>query len=410
MKRLFTSEAVTIGHPDKICDQIADAILYECLIQDPESHVACEVACTTGTVILMGEITTGAQVDYKDIARGVLKQIGYTDEKYGISATKCSVVDMITCQSPEINEAVEYSLEYTLGESTDPFDKQGAGDQGIMFGYACDETEELMPLAITLAHDLARSLEHDRQSTTAPSFLRPDGKTQVTVAYDENGKISHIDTILISTQHEPTASSFKLQSYVTENIIFSTLDANGMRKYLTDETKIIVNPSGSFTIGGPYGDTGVTGRKLAVDTYGGYARFGGGAMSGKDPSKVDRSAAYMARYLAKQVVASGLAKKCEVQLSYAIGLSHPVSVHVDTFGTGIVHDETITDLLVEKYDLRPAAIIDYLGLKEVDYYQVSRGCHFGNREYPWESIDSEFSYYVKYVMDATLPSAQGAIV
>lgn len=384
---LFTSESVTRGHPDKICDQIADYILHLCLEQDPSSHVACEVCCTTGTVILMGEITTDANVDYKKAARIVLEDIGYTDTSFGIDPN-CSVIDLIDKQSPEIDYAVQHSYE---GRNSihSYYDAFGAGDQGIMFGYACSETEALMPLSIFLANRLARRLD---QLSYGSQILRPDGKTQVTIAYDDSGSITHIDTILISAQHHPGVSKKNLEEFIRSRVVGDVIEECSLGDLVTSETKLTINPSGSFTIGGPHGDTGLTGRKLAVDTYGGHARFGGGAMSGKDPSKVDRSAAYMARYAAKHIVAAGLAAKCEIQVSYGIGMSKPVSINVNTFGTSVMPEGFINNIIKEYFDFRPAKIIETLHLTDttfVDYYTVSKGCHFGNYDYTWEKLNDE---------------------
>lgn len=389
--KIITSESVTKGHPDKICDIIADTILDACLDQDPESRVACEVCCTTGTVVLMGEITTNAIVDYKELARNTLKDLGYTDAKFGIGYDSCSVIDLIDKQSPEISNAVGESLEVRSSKVEDEYDKQGAGDQGIIFGYACSETKELMPLSHMLANNLARRLEEVREDNEI-TWLRPDGKTQVSIAYDEDGKISHIDTILISAQHDEVVDYDTIYEEIMSRVILVVLrDMDLLQLFkvgpeVKEETKILINPSGSFSIGGPHGDTGLTGRKLAVDTYGGHARFGGGAMSGKCPSKVDRSAAYMARYIAKHIVASKIAERCEVQLSYAIGKARPVSINVNTMGTGYLPDTMITALVEKLFDTRPLAIINDLELKNPIYRDVARQCHFGNYEFPWEIL------------------------
>lgn len=397
MTRIFTSEAVTVGHPDKICDQIADAILVDCLLKDPDSHVACEVCCTTGTVVLMGEITTTASVDYKQIARDVLYNIGYVDSEYGICYKDCSIIDLIDKQSPEINKAVNQQ-----DDKSKSYDLQGAGDQGIIFGYACRETKELMPLSHMLAHDLASRLYMVRVLEILP-YIRPDGKTQVSIAYNDEGlidQIDHIDTILISTQHDPDIPMNNLKKDLIDVVIDPVLKS---RNLTTSGTKIIINPSGSFTIGGPHGDTGLTGRKLAVDTYGGHAKFGGGAMCGKDPSKVDRSAAYMARYIAKHIVEARYAYACEVQISYGIGIAKPISVWVDTKGTGILPDIIITEIVNKVFDMRPAAITDTLHLKEFNYNAISGSCQFGNQSCPWEvisdSILDELHRYEKYYLN-----------
>lgn len=388
---VFTSEAVTKGHPDKVCDQIADAILDACFSQDKDSHVACEVCCTTGTIVLMGEISTKANVNYKQVARGVLKSIGYTNPEYGIDYSSCSVIDLIDKQSPEINNAVNNALGNTESNPEDYYNSQGAGDQGIIFGYACKETEVYMPLSIYLAHELSRRLEYVREKGILP-WVRPDGKTQVSIKYsdaqdEEVSTILSIDTILISTQHDPGIDMHSMRTSIILEVITHVLYKLGLTSLWIDETKIIINPSGSFTIGGPQGDTGLTGRKLAVDTYGGHAKFGGGAMCGKDPSKVDRSAAYMARYIAKHLVASGLCDKCEVQLSYAIGKAKPVSINVNTYGTSPISDSSITDLVNKVFDCRPLAIIDKLCLKDYNYSSISGKCQFGNEGSPWEIIN-----------------------
>ena len=389
---LFTSESVTKGHPDKICDQIADRILDECLSQDKNSHVACEVCCTTGTVVLMGEITTNAQVDYKKVARDVLKEIGYTNPDYGIDAESCSVMDLIDKQSPEINNAVNNSLERKStvdGADVEDLDAQGAGDQGIIFGYACNETKNYMPLTIYMADMLARRLERVREEGIV-NWLRPDGKTQVTVKYDGTGKIVCIDTILISTQHNPGVWYSDICDDIIQRVITPVIKELGIENLINDlDTKFIINPSGSFTIGGPHGDTGLTGRKLAVDTYGGHAKFGGGAMSGKCPSKVDRSAAYMARYVAKHVVASGIASKCEIQVSYAIGQATPVSINVDTFGTSVIPSDLLCTEISRIFDFRPLAIIKELNLLAPQYYKTSSRCHFGNTVDSWEILNED---------------------
>lgn len=396
--KLFTSEAVCKGHPDKVCDQIADAILDRCYEEDINSHVACEVCCTTGTIILMGEITTNASIDYKEVARNVLKSIGYIDAKYGIDYKSCSVIDLIDKQSSEINNAV-FKVNPGSTVEGDIYDTVGAGDQGIIFGYACDETNEYMPLSITLAHKLARKLELCREYSDIP-WLRPDGKTQVTVKYDEGNNLIALDTILISAQHDDEVPRAILEKEIIDKVILPVL-AENCPELNDSNIKFIINPSGSFTIGGPHGDTGLTGRKLAVDTYGGHAKFGGGAMCGKDPSKVDRSAAYMSRYVAKHIVASGLANTCEVQLSYAIGIPEPVSINVKTTGC-IIPDSELVTLIKYLFDFRPLAIIDLLKLYTTKYSKVSGDCQFGNDFMPWEILNKNIinslkSYKINYM-------------
>lgn len=398
---VFTSEAVCKGHPDKLCDQVADAILDACLKQDRDSHVACEVCCTTGTIILMGEISTKAIVNYKDIARDVVHKIGYDNAEYGIDSQHCSVIDLIDKQSPEINNAVNKSLELRGPNTVDEYDMQGAGDQGIIFGYACNETKNYMPLSIYLAHELARKLEYVREHDTT-TFLRPDGKTQVSVVYNDEGKITGIDTILVSAQHNPCVSEECLHHYILNNVINPVLLDCEVNSLCSDKTKYLINPSGSFVVGGPQGDTGLTGRKLAVDTYGGHAKFGGGAMCGKDPSKVDRSAAYMARYIAKHIVAAGYSDRCEVQISYAIGVAKPVSVNVNTFSRNSLNipDGYISNVVNKLFDMRPAAIIETLGLKDYTYSNLSGKCQFGDNDAPWEVLDkSKLDSLIKYRLD-----------
>ncbi|MBO5408653.1 MAG: methionine adenosyltransferase [Clostridia bacterium] len=374
MRKLFTSESVTEGHPDKICDQISDAILDEILKQDPMSRVACETTCTTGLVSVMGEITTTGYVDIPKIAREVVLDIGYDRAKYGFDGTTCAVITSIDEQSPDIAQGVDVSGD---DKST------GAGDQGMMFGYACDETPELMPLPISLAHKLSKRLTDVRKDGTL-GYLRPDGKTQVTVEY-ENDIPKRIDTIVISTQHSAEVELETIREDMKQHVIAPIIDASMM----DENTKIYVNPTGRFVVGGPQGDSGLTGRKIIVDTYGGYARHGGGAFSGKDPTKVDRSAAYASRWVAKNIVAAGLAKRCEIQLAYAIGVAKPVSVMVDTFGTGTVSDDMISDVVNEVFDLRPAAIISALDLRKPIYRQLAAYGHMGREDLGvlWEKND-----------------------
>ncbi|MDR0987830.1 MAG: methionine adenosyltransferase [Ruminococcus sp.] len=380
-KMLFTSESVTEGHPDKICDQISDAVLDEILKEDPNGRVACETCVTTGMVLCMGEITTKCFCDITKIVRQVVVDIGYDRAKFGFDGHTCAVIQSIDEQSPDIAMGVDEALEVKTGEDDNKFET-GAGDQGMMFGYACDETPELMPLPISLAHKLAKKLSEVRKNGTLP-YLRPDGKTQVTVEY-ENGKPVRIDTIVISSQHAAEVSLEKIRTDLTEKVI----NAVAPKEMMVD-TKIFINPTGRFVIGGPQGDSGLTGRKIIVDTYGGYARHGGGAFSGKDPTKVDRSAAYAARYVAKNIVAAGLASKCEVQIAYAIGVAHPVSVMVDTFGTGKYTDEKIADAVNEVFDLRPAAIIETLNLRKPQYRQLAAYGHMGREDLgvAWEKTD-----------------------
>ena len=381
-KYLFTSESVTEGHPDKVCDQISDAILDNILSVDPEAHVACEVTATTGLIHVMGEITTECYADIDRITRDVINEIGYNRPECGFNGNTCAVISSIDSQSPDINMGVESSYEYRGGEE-DVLNLTGAGDQGIMFGFACNETPELMPLPISLAHKLAKRLADVRKDNTL-TYLRPDGKTQVTVEYDD-GKPVRLDTVLISTQHAPETDIDTIRAdlvkYVIEPIIPEGL--------MDDRTRILVNPTGRFVLGGPAADTGLTGRKIIVDTYGGYSRHGGGAFSGKDPTKVDRSAAYAARWAAKNVVAAGLADKCEIQLSYAIGVARPVSVMVDTFGTGKVSDEALSEAVNKVFDLRPAAIIRDLGLKKPIYRYLAAYGHMGREDLgaAWEKTD-----------------------
>ncbi len=382
-RHLFTSESVTEGHPDKICDQISDAVLDAIYAQDPSARVACETTVTTGIVSVMGEITTNCYVDIPKIARSVIEDIGYTRAKYGFDANTCAVVTSIDEQSADIALGVDNSLERKEGDA-DAALENGAGDQGMMFGYACDETPELMPLPISLAHKMAKRLTEVRKNGTLP-YLRPDGKTQVTIEYDENNRPARVEAIVVSSQHAPEVSLEQIREDITEHVIRATVPA----ELLDDKTKIYVNPTGRFVIGGPQGDSGLTGRKIIVDTYGGIGRHGGGAFSGKDPTKVDRSAAYAARYVAKNVVAAGFASRCEVQLAYAIGVAEPVSIMVDTFGTGKV-DEAKLEATIEKvFDLRPAAIIKDLELRRPIYRKLAAYGHMGREDLGvrWEDTD-----------------------
>ncbi len=383
MRKLFTSESVTEGHPDKICDQISDAILDELLRQDPQSRVACETAVTTGTVFVMGEITTEGYVDIPNLVRQVVCDIGYDRAKYGFDGNTCGVITALDEQSRDIAGGVDNALEVRGGETADVYAGTGAGDQGMMFGYACDETEEYMPLSISLAHKLARQLSLVRK-TGKVDYLRPDGKTQVTVEYEDDKPV-RIDAIVISTQHAPEATLEQITRDMTELVIRPIVPA----ALLDENTKYYINPSGKFVIGGPHGDSGLTGRKIIVDSYGGVARHGGGAFSGKDPTKVDRSAAYAARWAAKNIVAAGLAHKCELQLAYAIGKAEPVSIRVDTFGTGTISDEALAELTGNVFDLRPAAIIERLQLRRPIYRQVAAYGHMGRSDLdlPWEKLD-----------------------
>lgn len=384
-KLLFTSESVTEGHPDKMCDQISDAILDALLEQDPMSRVACETATTTGMVLVMGEISTNAYVDIQKIVRDTVRNIGYTRGKYGFDAETCGVITAIDEQSSDIAMGVDKALEAKENTMTDDeIEAIGAGDQGMMFGYAVNETEEFMPYPISLAHKLALQLTKVRKDGTL-SYLRPDGKTQVSVEYDENGKPSRLDAVVLSTQHDPDVT----QEQIHEDIKKYVFDVILPSEMVDGNTKFFINPTGRFVIGGPHGDSGLTGRKIIVDTYGGYARHGGGAFSGKDCTKVDRSAAYAARYVAKNIVAAGLADKCEIQLSYAIGVAKPTSVMIDTFGTGKLSDEKITEIVRENFDLRPAGIIKMLDLRRPIYKQTAAYGHFGRNDLdlPWEKLD-----------------------
>ena len=382
-KHLFTSESVTEGHPDKICDNISDAVLDAILAQDPDGRVACETTCITDQIMVMGEITTKAKIDIEKIARDVVCEIGYDSPEKGFDGHTCKVQIAIDKQSPDIALGVDKSYELKEGYD-DSYNLHGAGDQGMMFGYACDETEELMPLSISLSHKLAKQLTNVRKDGTLP-YLRPDGKTQVTVEYDESGAPKRVDTIVISSQHSADVSLDQIRSDIVKYVIKPIVPEN----LLDDDTIIYVNPTGRFVTGGPAGDSGLTGRKIIVDTYGGLGRHGGGCFSGKDPTKVDRSAAYAARYVAKNIVAAGLAKKCEIQIAYAIGVAHPVSVMIDTFGTGIISDDTLSEIVTETFDLRPAAIIDNLDLRRPIYRQLAAYGHMGRTDLdlPWEKTD-----------------------
>lgn len=382
-KHLFTSESVTEGHPDKICDNISDAVLDAILAQDPDGRVACETTCITDQIMVMGEITTKAKIDIEKIARDVVCEIGYDSPEKGFDGHTCKVQIAIDKQSPDIALGVDKSYELKEGYD-DSYNLHGAGDQGMMFGYACDETEELMPLSISLSHKLAKQLTNVRKDGTLP-YLRPDGKTQVTVEYDESGAPKRVDTIVISSQHGADVSLDQIRSDIVKYVIKPIVPEN----LLDDDTIIYVNPTGRFVTGGPAGDSGLTGRKIIVDTYGGIGRHGGGCFSGKDPTKVDRSAAYAARYVAKNIVAAGLAKKCEIQIAYAIGVAHPVSVMIDTFGTGIISDDTLSEIVTETFDLRPAAIIDSLDLRRPIYRQLAAYGHMGRTDLdlPWEKTD-----------------------
>ncbi len=384
-KRLFTSESVTEGHPDKMCDQISDAILDALVAQDPMSRVACETCTTTGLVMVMGEITTKAYVDIQKIVRDTVREIGYTRGKYGFDADTCGVITAIDEQSADIALGVDKALEakeHTMSE--EEIDAIGAGDQGMMFGFATNETEEYMPYPIALAHKLALQLTKVRKDGTL-KYLRPDGKTQVTVEYDENDKPVRLDAVVLSTQHDPDVTQEQIHEDIKKYVFDPILPAD----MVDENTKFFINPTGRFVIGGPHGDSGLTGRKIIVDTYGGYARHGGGAFSGKDCTKVDRSAAYAARYVAKNIVAAGLADKCEIQLSYAIGVAHPTSIMVDTFGTGKLSDSRLVEIIRENFDLRPAGIIKMLDLRRPIYKQTAAYGHFGRNDLdlPWEKLD-----------------------
>lgn len=382
-RHLFTSESVTEGHPDKICDQISDAVLDAIFSKDPQARVACETTCTTGQILVMGEISTTSKPDIAKIAREVVCEIGYDDATKGFDGNSCAVLTAIDEQSPDIAMGVDKSFELKGGEE-DAYNLNGAGDQGMMFGFACDETPELMPMPIALAHKLAMRLTAVRKDGTLP-YLRPDGKTQVTIEYDDNDNPVRVDTIVVSSQHSDDVSLEQIRADIVENVVKPIVPA----ELMDDHTIIYVNPTGRFVKGGPAADSGLTGRKIIVDTYGGYSRHGGGAFSGKDPTKVDRSAAYAARYVAKNIVAAKLAKKCEIQLAYAIGVAKPVSVMVDTFGTGVIPDDTLSEIVEEAFDLRPAAIIDSLDLRRPIYRQVAAYGHMGRTDIdlPWEKTD-----------------------
>ena len=382
MRHFFTSESVTEGHPDKMCDQISDAVLDAIFEKDPNARVACECATTTGVVLIMGEITADCTVDFQQIARDTIINIGYDRAKFGFDGETCSILSAIHKQSSDIALGVDKSKEAKEGETADEF-STGAGDQGLMFGFACDETEEYMPFPITYAHRLARKLAEVRKSGEL-EYLRPDGKTQVTVEYEDDKPV-RVDTVVVSTQHEPDVEHATIEKDVIEHIIKPVIPAD----MLDENTRYLINPTGRFVIGGPHGDSGLTGRKIIVDTYGGYARHGGGAFSGKDPTKVDRSACYMARYIAKNIVAAGIATKCEIEVAYAIGVAQPVSIFVDAFGTSSLTNEQLSKLVSDNFDLRPAAIIDHFKLRRPIYKQTAAYGHFGRNDLdlPWEKLD-----------------------
>ncbi|MBO5889543.1 MAG: methionine adenosyltransferase [Clostridia bacterium] len=389
MNKFFTSESVTEGHPDKVCDQISDAVLDAILEQDPKARVACECSCCTGLILVMGEISTDCYVDIQSIARKTVAEIGYNSNKLGFDAETCGVITSIREQSADIAMGVDNSVEHRT--SGDIADLIGAGDQGMMFGYATDETEEYMPMALTLAHKLTRRLTAVRKQGIL-NYLRPDGKSQVTVEY-EDGKVKRIEAVVISTQHDEEVTTEKLREDVKREVIEAVLP----KELLDENTKFFINPTGRFEIGGPHGDSGLTGRKIIVDTYGGSCAHGGGAFSGKDPTKVDRSAAYMARYICKNIVASGLAKECELELSYAIGVAKPLSVFINTYGTGVLEDGEIADIVTKEFDLRPYSIIKTLDLRRPIYKQTAAYGHFGRSEFPWEKLDrvNDLKKYVK---------------
>lgn len=390
MKKFFTSESVTEGHPDKICDQISDAILDAILAKDPMARVACETMTTTGLIMVAGEVTTNCYVDIDEIARETVREIGYDRAKYGFDCDSCSVLTSLKGQSPDIAQGVNSSLEARGGEAD--ANDTGAGDQGMMFGFACDETEDYMPAPIYYAHKLTKKLSEVRKNGTL-SYLRPDGKSQVTVEYDDD-EVVRIDSVVISSQHAPEVDHAQIEKDIIDNVIKAVLPAN----LLDENTKYYINPTGRFVIGGPQGDCGLTGRKIIVDTYGGYASHGGGAFSGKDPTKVDRSAAYAARYVAKNVVASGIAKKCEIQLAYAIGVAKPLSIFVNTYGTGKISDDKIVEIINENFDLRPAAIIKNFNLRRPIYKQTAAYGHFGRSDInvPWEKLE-KVAIFKKYL-------------
>ena len=383
-KRVFSSESVTEGHPDKLCDQVSDALLDAYLAQDPMARVACETVTTTGMVLVMGEISSTAQVDIPAVVRGTVREIGYTDPAFGFDADSIAVLVNIDKQSADIAQGVDSALERREEKGEDPADTIGAGDQGMMFGFACDETPELMPAPIYYAHKLTRRLAEVRKTGLLP-WVRPDGKGQVSVEYAEDGSVARIDTVVVSTQHDPTIGLEELRREVIEKVIKAALPA----ELLDEKTRMLVNPTGRFVIGGPVGDSGLTGRKIIVDTYGGMASHGGGAFSGKDPTKVDRSAAYMARYIAKNIVAAGLAKKCQIEVAYAIGVASPVSILVDSYGTGAVSEEKLSEIIRENFDLRPASIISKLDLRRPIYRRTAAYGHFGRSDLdlPWERTD-----------------------
>ncbi|MEG2958277.1 MAG: methionine adenosyltransferase [Oscillospiraceae bacterium] len=382
-RHVFTSESVTEGHPDKMCDQISDAVLDDILSKDPNARVACETITTTGMIFVMGEITTDCYTDIPAIARNTVRRIGYDNPRFGFDCNSCAIMTAIDEQSPDIAMGVNDSFELQAGGS-DLADKIGAGDQGMMFGYACDETPELMPAPISYAHQLSQKLTQVRKDGTL-KWLRPDGKSQVTVEYDENGQVSRCPAIVVSTQHDPDISMKDLREAIVETVIRPIIPA----KYIDKDTKFFVNPTGRFVVGGPQGDSGLTGRKIIVDTYGGWGRHGGGCFSGKDPTKVDRSAAYMARHVAKNIVAAGLARSCQIELAYAIGVAHPVSVLIDTQGTGVLPDEKLSQIVSDCFDLRPLKIIEYLDLRRPIYEQTAAYGHFGrpDLDLPWERLN-----------------------